>query len=250
MNLTKGKIQKVKKSKHQTKKNGKKRIKKKRIVKSKRKNPRKYNLRKKTLKGGYGVFNFKNLFWPKKDGLQIDLVKTELKSLKKKPKTPKNIQNVKQLEYLVKEGSTLSRDAALKKWTEMSKVLGVPKGEDPLSKMKTKEEEEQEEIKKDVKKSKDLIAKKKAPEEFPSLEDQINEAIFKRQQKKNKELLELDKKTEMTNEELFGGPKKEEEGENKNLDTTDEDELLKTPKQPVDKTMSRQSVDSSKNDLT
>ena len=83
MNLTKGKIQKVKKSKHQTKKNGKKRNNKKKIVKSRRKNPRKYNLRKKTLKGGYGVLNFENLFWPKEDGLQMDLVKKELESLLK-----------------------------------------------------------------------------------------------------------------------------------------------------------------------
>ena len=136
------------------------------------------------------MFNFKNLFWPEEDGLQMDLVKKELESLKKKPKTPKNIQNVEQLEYLVKEGNTLTREKALEKWTEMSRVLSVPKGEDPLTKMKTPEEEAQEkeegEIIKDVQKSKDLIAKKKAPEKYPSLEDQINEAIVKRQQRKNK----------------------------------------------------------------
>ena len=201
MNITKRRFHKIKRAKNQSKKE-RKRINKKNKSRRKvwkkqtKRKYRKQNFKNKTLKGGYGKFIFDNLYWPEFKQIDSDMLKKQIASLKSKEPTPQRDQNIKQLEYLLNEGTkpNANRKEILKNWEAMSKVLRVPKGEDPLSKLKTPEEKEEEEIKKDEEKTRQLITDKKEPElqkqEPKTLQEQIDKAIIKKKDRENKKKYE------------------------------------------------------------
>ena len=163
MNITKKRFNKIKKTKVQTRKVKKvsKKNKKKqsnRVNRLTKRKKRKYNIRNKTLKGGFGKFAFNVLYWPEDKPFDENEIRKAIISYKKKAPTPKNKQNIKQLEYLLQEGSksNAKRSEIFKKWMNMSNVFPVKRGDDPLTKIEVEKEEE--EKRKEEEKRQDLVS--------------------------------------------------------------------------------------------